>query len=95
VRRASVHPRLGPGVVDAVGGRRQDADAVILLHQLPGEADSDMVDAEIIVAKQRSGPVGIIKCEFFGSITTWKEKIPEPRAEQQRLPDPAPWERNG
>jgi replicative DNA helicase len=76
------------------GALEQDADAVLLLHRTPfkDDADSDVEDAEILIAKQRSGPVGLVKMHFIGPITYWKERSIPAAEEQVPLPDAAPWE---
>jgi replicative DNA helicase len=53
------------------GALEQDADLIILLHRAKEAVDED---AEAIIAKQRNGPLKIIKLRFQGSITRFTEK---------------------
>lgn len=68
------------------GSIEQDADVVLLLHREDyyhrGEADwEDNNTAEIIVAKQRNGPTGLVKLIFEESSTRFKTMsyVPEPQ----------------
>lgn len=77
------------------GALEQDADAVLMLHRYPvkEDASTDTEDGCIVVAKQRSGPTGMVKMHFIGPTTTWKERSsPPPLEKQQEFPDAAPWE---
>jgi replicative DNA helicase len=77
------------------GALEQDADTVVLLHRLPvKEEDAGNVeDAEIIIAKQRSGPVGMVNMHFIGTTTRWKERVITTPEKQQPLEDreDQPW----
>ncbi len=61
------------------GSIEQDADVVMLLHR-PEYYFRDREDlkglAEIIVAKQRNGPTGEVKLNFFGSIMRFENRAP-------------------
>ena len=64
------------------GSIEQDADVIILLHREDyyhrGEADwEDTNTAEVIVAKQRNGPTGIVELIFDGRLTRFKPKFHE------------------
>jgi replicative DNA helicase len=61
------------------GSIEQDADVVILLHREDyyhrGEADwEENNTAEVIVAKQRNGPVGTVNLIFDGRLTKFHAK---------------------
>lgn len=74
----------------------QDADVVMLLHREayyhkgePGWEDND--DAEVIVAKQRNGPTGIVRLRFRSQFTRFESpaQMPvEPTPEPPRATDP-------
>ncbi len=63
------------------GSLEQDADVVMLLHREaiyhrddPGwarEHPDEVSSAEVIVAKQRSGPTGLVRLHFSGHTTTF------------------------
>jgi replicative DNA helicase len=55
------------------GGIEQDADDVIFIYRDDNyHADSpDKGKAELIVAKQRNGPTGVVKVQFLGASTTF------------------------
>ena len=51
------------------GDLEQDADVVIFLYQAdPEQKSSDTVQTDLIVAKQRNGPVGTISTKFIKTI---------------------------
>jgi replicative DNA helicase len=59
------------------GAIEADADVVLFIHREQGP-DSDSrapAEAEIIVAKQRSGPTGIVKVTWLGHITSFSDFI--------------------
>jgi replicative DNA helicase len=62
------------------GSIEQDADVVAFLHR-ECYYDKDNADlkgkGEIIIAKQRNGPVGTVKLEFDPAICRWADKIVE------------------
>lgn len=60
------------------GSIEQDADVVIFLHRNRGEAaespeQADNVETELIVAKQRNGPVGTVRIAFVPQYTRFEE----------------------
>ncbi len=71
------------------GAIEQDADVVILIHreeyycQSREEAQERQVagQGELIVAKQRNGPTGIIKLAWFEKYTRFEDLSQEPHAE--------------
>ncbi|MHC4291000.1 MAG: replicative DNA helicase [Planctomycetota bacterium] len=65
------------------GSIEQDADVIILLHREDyyhrGETEwEDTNTAEVIVAKQRNGPTGVVELIFDGRTTRFKPKSHEP-----------------
>lgn len=65
------------------GSIEQDADVILLLHREDyyhrGDAErEDTNTAEVIVAKQRNGPTGIVELIFDGRLTRFKPKCHEP-----------------
>jgi len=59
------------------GSIEQDADVVIFLHRErqsspPGEAEARNLETELIVAKQRNGPVGALKIAFIPDYTKFE-----------------------
>jgi replicative DNA helicase len=63
------------------GAIEQDADVVLFINR-PNFYKSDMPEedrnkAEIIIAKQRNGPVGLLNFVFFGRHTRFEEAAPD------------------
>ena len=63
------------------GGTEQEADVVLFIHR-PKFYDNDAPDeerckAEIIIAKQRNGPTGILNFVFLARHTRFEEAIPD------------------
>jgi replicative DNA helicase len=59
------------------GSLEQDADLVLLLYR-PQQADGTFQDgeeAEIIIAKQRSGPIGPVKMQWVGQQMRFQEQV--------------------
>ena len=60
------------------GAIEQDADVVMFVHR-EGYYDKENPElknkAQIIVAKQRNGPVGEVDLLFFGATTKFKNKM--------------------
>ena len=59
------------------GSIEQDADVVIFLHRdrgtdNPGNEQKDTVSTEVIIAKQRNGPVGALKLAFLEKYTKFE-----------------------
>jgi replicative DNA helicase len=51
-----------------------DGDIVLLLHTPKVEDPPDIQDYEIIIAKQKNGPVGTIHLQFHRSFTRFRER---------------------
>jgi replicative DNA helicase len=65
------------------GSIEQDADVIMLLHREDyyhrGENDWEENNiAEVIIAKQRNGPTGVVELIFDGRLTRFKPKFHEP-----------------
>jgi replicative DNA helicase len=65
------------------GSSEQDADVVIFLHRERGvekgsDGDTNVIETELIVAKQRNGPVGTIKIAFLPQYTKFESLAEEP-----------------
>ncbi len=68
-----------PGLADLreSGAIEQDADMVMFLHRdrgidNDGEGPPEMIETELIVAKQRNGPVGVVKLAFIPHFTKFE-----------------------
>ena len=63
------------------GSIEQDADVVMFIHRDRKKQDDEepepVQEAEIIVAKQRNGPIGDVKLLFLSSITRFENKTDE------------------
>jgi replicative DNA helicase len=64
------------------GALEQDADVVLLLHR-PGKFEDgqryeDNEEAEIIVAKQRNGPIGEVKVRWRAQLMRFDEQLEQP-----------------
>jgi len=63
------------------GSIEQDADVVLFLHRERGtneEHETNNVETELIVAKQRNGPQGIVKIAFVPQYTRFENLAHEP-----------------
>lgn len=68
------------GQIRDSGSIEQDADVVMFLHRNRGEAAEDPehlnnVETELIVAKQRNGPVGTIRIAFIPKYTRFESLV--------------------
>lgn len=68
------------------GAVEQDANVVLFLHPTGEDGDEDGTPVELIVAKQRNGPTGILPVTFKARCTAfedggWEPKPPPPRDE--------------
>lgn len=74
-RESTKRPDARPQLSDLKdsGAIEADADVVMFIHRVQGpDTDSRAAqEAEIIVAKQRSGPTGMVKVTWLGSYTTF------------------------
>ena len=63
------------------GSIEQDADVVMFLHRERGYGDADEqpnnIETEVIVAKQRNGPVGTVKLAFLPQYTKFEQLTSE------------------
>lgn len=55
------------------GSIEQDADVVVFVHQPKQEADTPVVETEILVSKNRGGPIGKRRLGFHRSLTLFRE----------------------
>ena len=55
------------------GSFEQDADTIIFIHR-DRETDSDEIDTDLFVAKQRDGAIGIAKTTFYTNVVTFKDR---------------------
>jgi replicative DNA helicase len=66
-----------PGLADLreSGAIEQDADMVMFLHRDRGIEEtgpSNIIETDLIIAKQRNGPVGIVKLAFIPHFTRFE-----------------------
>ncbi len=75
--RTDKHPILAD--LRESGAIEQDADVVIFLyrHEFYSKDPEDEGKAEILLAKQRNGPTGVIPATFIGRYTRFENKAPE------------------
>jgi replicative DNA helicase len=82
------------------GSIEQDADVVILLHREDyyGRSEPNYVpdnNAELIIAKQRNGPTGMVKLHFFERFTRFKDassnNIEEPYGQYENSSEAVPF----
>ena len=81
VRRESEGKRPTLADLRESGSIEQDADVVMFLHRERGYGDSDEqpnnIETEVIVAKQRNGPVGTVKLAFLPQYTKFEQLTSE------------------
>jgi replicative DNA helicase len=67
------------------GGIEQDADLVVFIYrdEVYNAESPDRGTAEILIAKQRNGPLGMIKTAFLGHFTRFDNLAPEYYREEQ------------
>ncbi len=72
------------------GSLEQDADAVFLLYrdEMYNPESQDQGMAEVIVAKHRSGPTGVVKLAFLGRFTRFENMARRPEPGRGAAPGP-------
>ncbi len=70
------------------GAIEQDADIIIFIYrdEVYNPDSPDKGKAEIIIAKQRNGPIGMVPLTFLGQYTRFENFISDPYAEAYRPP---------
>jgi replicative DNA helicase len=71
------------------GAIEQDADIIIFIYrdEVYNPESPDKGKAEIIIAKQRNGPIGMVPLTFLGQYTRFENFISDPYAEGHRPPE--------
>ena len=61
------------------GALEQDADLIMFIYRdvVYDENTADEKKAELIIAKQRNGPIGMVPLTFLGEITKFENYIPD------------------
>lgn len=72
------------------GAIEQDADVILFIYrdEVYNENSPEKGTAEIIIAKQRNGPIGTVKLTFFGQYTRFENFVQDISIREQKIWNP-------